>query len=199
MLSSERAAHVELDAALAIQLWVAWAGEARSVPPRLGWWQTDLIDTDGGGDLLGRLLPRTAAWAALEAAREAARLVDAQARRATKRSALVTLFALGDAAEAQLDARLLTHKRSGRQPADALAFPSPIGASWPGAVAFSRAVASHGIAPYDALPAGRLLRGPMPSSLAERARSLASALVPLEARYVLAFYDVDLSLDAGLA
>ena len=38
-----------LDAILAIQLTVAWAGEARCDPKRLAWWDTDLVDPEGGG------------------------------------------------------------------------------------------------------------------------------------------------------
>jgi hypothetical protein len=71
-----------LDDILAIQLSVAWAGEGRCEPRRLGWWETDLIDPRGGGDLMARLLPRTAAWAGLEAVREAAMRVDRKARAA---------------------------------------------------------------------------------------------------------------------
>ena len=37
---------------------------------RLGWWDCDLVDADAGGDLFARLLPRTARWAALKAARD---------------------------------------------------------------------------------------------------------------------------------
>jgi len=58
-----------LDEILALQFLVAWAGEGRCKPKRLGWWDTDLVDPDGGGDLLARLAPRTHAWAALEAVR----------------------------------------------------------------------------------------------------------------------------------
>ena len=73
-------AETALDAILTLQLAIAWAGEGRCDPPRLGWWQTDLTDPDGGGDLLRRLLPRTHAWAGLEAVREAARRTDARLR-----------------------------------------------------------------------------------------------------------------------
>jgi hypothetical protein len=38
-----------LDAILAMQLTIVWAGEGRSTPKRLGWWDTDLISEDGGG------------------------------------------------------------------------------------------------------------------------------------------------------
>lgn len=33
-----------LDRILALQFTVAWAGEGRCQPKRLGWWETDLID-----------------------------------------------------------------------------------------------------------------------------------------------------------
>ncbi|WP_441290427.1 BREX-6 system BrxE protein [Sorangium sp. KYC3313] len=54
------------DDSRAVQLTVAWAGEGICAPPRLGWWRTDLVAVEGGGDLLERLLPRTHAWASLE-------------------------------------------------------------------------------------------------------------------------------------
>jgi hypothetical protein len=45
-----------LDDILAVQLTMAWAGEGRCDPARLGWWQTDLIDEAGGVvDLFVRL------------------------------------------------------------------------------------------------------------------------------------------------
>ena len=47
-----------LDAILALQLTVAWAGEGLSDPKRLDWWRTDLVDALGGGDLFARLLPK---------------------------------------------------------------------------------------------------------------------------------------------
>ena len=46
-----------LDAILGVQLTIAWAGEGRCSPRRLGWWETDLIDEAGGGDFFARLLP----------------------------------------------------------------------------------------------------------------------------------------------
>src|SRR4051812_32057643 len=69
-----------LDEILALQLSVAWAGEAAGDPPRLGWWKTDLLDREGGGDLFARLAPRTARWAALALLRAAARKIDELAR-----------------------------------------------------------------------------------------------------------------------
>ena len=70
----------ELDEILALQFTVAWAGEAAGEPPRLGWWKSDLVDPEGGGDLFARLVPRTAAWASLALVRLAAQGVDAAAR-----------------------------------------------------------------------------------------------------------------------
>ena len=66
----------DLDAILALQLAVAWAGEAQSSPPRLGWWRTAMCDVDGGEDLLRRLTPKTWEWGVLESCRAAARRVD---------------------------------------------------------------------------------------------------------------------------
>jgi hypothetical protein len=50
---------------LSLQLAVAWAGEAAGEPTRLGWWKSDLVDPEGGGDLFARLALRTAPWAGL--------------------------------------------------------------------------------------------------------------------------------------
>src|SRR5689334_18925175 len=103
-----------LDTVLALQITVAWAGEGRCEPRRLGWWPTDLVDPAGGGDLLARLLPRTHAWASLEAVREAARRADAQAREALANpDRLRTLFFLGFEIDELLSERLTSHKRAG--------------------------------------------------------------------------------------
>ena len=84
------------DAILATQVTVAWAGEGRCKPRRLGWWDTDLVDEAGGGDFLARLLPQTHRWAALEAVREAARRTDAKARaKMADPDKMRTIFFLG--------------------------------------------------------------------------------------------------------
>ena len=69
-----------LDAILTLQLAVAWAGEADTDPPRLGWWRTAMNDPDAGEDLMKRLAPQTWRWAVLQAVREAARRADAAKR-----------------------------------------------------------------------------------------------------------------------
>ncbi|KYF49442.1 hypothetical protein BE08_33000 [Sorangium cellulosum] len=58
---SPRLSPAHLDEILALQLTVAWASEAAGEPPRLGWWRSDLVDPEAGGDLFVRLLPRTTA------------------------------------------------------------------------------------------------------------------------------------------
>src|SRR6187455_1033423 len=58
-----RISPTHLDEILSLQLAVAWAGEAAGEPARLGWWKSDLVDGEGGGDLFARLVPRTAKWA----------------------------------------------------------------------------------------------------------------------------------------
>src|SRR5664279_2175499 len=106
---------------LAIQLSVAWAGGGRCEPRRLGWWETDLIDPRGGGDLMARLLPRTAAWAGLEAVREAAMRVDRKARASLPDPDKVrTLYFLGFAIDEQLGDRLRQLKLGGQGPSKAL-------------------------------------------------------------------------------
>ncbi len=112
-LFSERA----LDAVLALQLTVAWAGEGLCEPPRLGWWQTDLVDELGGGDLLARLLPRTHRWAALATVRRAAVRADRKARLALARPDEVrTLFFWGFDTDEKLDDRLAWYQRGAIDP-----------------------------------------------------------------------------------
>lgn len=40
-----------LDEILGFQILVAWAGEGLCRPKRLRWWETDLVDPDGGTDV----------------------------------------------------------------------------------------------------------------------------------------------------
>jgi hypothetical protein len=184
-----------LDAILTIQLKVAWAGEGRGSPPRLGWWQTDLIDEAGGGDFMARLLPRTHAWASLEAVREAARRTDAKARtRMGDPDKLRTLFFLGFAADEALGDRLSILKREGRSPVEAL----PLGLVQQ---KFSHeALVSefeHKDVSFTVAPGGRQLKGPMPTDLRELVEKLAAGLVRLDDEhprladeYPLPFYKV---------
>lgn len=179
-----------LDAILALQFTVAWAGEGRCSPRRLGWWDTDLIDDAGGGDLLARLLPQTHAWASLEAVREAARQADARARgRMADPDHVRSLFFLGFELDEQLNDRLASLKRSGRPPAAALSLPLPLTA------AFSKeqliAALRGGDASFTVLPGARQLKGRPPAAPDAMIAQLAAALVPLAEQYPLPFYKLE--------
>lgn len=180
-----------LDAILALQLTIAWAGEARSTPPRLGWWDTDLVSEDGGGDLLARLAPRTHAWASLEAVREAARRVDAKARaRLATPDRLRTLYFFGFELDEQLGDRLAELKRAGRPPAEALRLPTELGASF-SADELAELLGARGAASYETMPGGRKLRGARPEAPEAMAERLAAALVPFAPEYPLPYYELD--------
>lgn len=181
-----------LDTVLALQLAVAWAGEGLSHPPRLGWWQTDLVDEAGGGDLLARLLPRTHAWASLEAAREAARRTEALARKALASSdSIHSLFFLGFEVDEKLAERLGALKRAGTPPGQVLPFPLSLSEPF-NAETLSEALRQpRSSAPaYTVTPAGRQLKGPRPDSLELTVRHLCAALLPFPERYPLPFYRV---------
>lgn len=179
-----------LDAVLALQLTVAWAGEGRCTPPRLGWWETDLIDEAGGGDFLKRLLPQTHAWASLEAVREAGRRIDAKARsKMADPDKMRTLFFLGFELDEQLGDRLSALKRAGRPPSEALHLPLPLKAD------FSKdnliATLQGGDAAFTLVPGGRQLKGARPDAPEAMVRRLAAALVPLADQYPLPFYKLE--------
>jgi hypothetical protein len=176
-----------LDAILATQLTIAWAGEGRCSPRRLGWWDTDLIDEAGGGDFLARLLPQTHAWASLEAVREAARRVDAKARgKMADPDKMRTLFFLGFEVDEQVGDRLAAHKRAGRTPADALPLPLPLTAEF----SKDKLVSSfEGVAAASTtVPNGRQMKGALPDAPDVLVKSLAAALVPFAEQYPLPFY-----------
>lgn len=179
----------DLDLALTAQIALAWAGEGGE-EPRLGWWQTDLVSEFGGEDLLRRLLPRTYPWAMLQAVREAARRKDLDLRaRASDPDQLVTLYRFGFELDEQIDERLQAHKRSGLTPLEALpGLVEVLGATlhepWDRAQ-FLQWVEAHGPGQTEAVPTGRLLRGPVPSGLDRRVAQLVAALAPLGDSYPL--------------
>jgi len=181
-----------LDAILALQLTVAWAGEGRkSAPLRLGWWETDLVDLDGGGDFFKRLLPQTHAWASLEAVREAARRVDEKARgKMAQPDALRTLFFLGFETDEQVGDRLASLKRAGRPPAEALPLEVPFAADF-SQETLASALWQGGEALFEIVPGGRQLKGKSPEAPEEIVRRLASALVPFAEQYPLPFFRVE--------
>ena len=170
---------------------MAWAGESREHTKRLGWWQTDLVDATGGGDFMARLLPRTHAWASLEAVREAARRLDEQGRRGmADPDQLRTLFFFGFDVDERLAERLAELKRGGTAPAASLPLPLALDGSF-ASDAFTAALRGAGKGPaFDVVPGGRQLKGAIPGALDLAAKNLAAALVPPPDRYPLPFYRV---------
>jgi hypothetical protein len=178
-----------LDQVLAVQLAVAWAGEGRCQPKRLGWWDTDLIDEEGGGDFFARLLPHTHRWASLEAVREAARRVDARARgKMADPDAVRTLFFMGFELDEQLADRLAFHKRDGKPPSDALPWPLPPSSR------FSRDELANALGKTrekaTVVPAGRQLKGPAPAEPDTLVKRLAAGLLPFTDHYPLPHFRV---------
>jgi hypothetical protein len=181
----------EIDEILAVQLLVAWAGEGRSEPKRFGWWETDLVDEAGGGDLLERLAPRTHAWAALELVREAARQVDARALRLLPESGkLRSLFCLGFEWDEKLNDRLAELKRQGQTPAQALPLAFSVSAVWDPAKVTPLLSRAADVAFDNVLPCGRQLKGGVPSSPLDMANRLATAMLPVTDEYPLPHFRV---------
>lgn len=174
------------DRILAVQLTVAWAGET-SEPPRLGWWKTDLVDPDAGGDLLRRLLPRTHRWAGLELAREAARRIDQKARsQMADRDKALTLFHLGFGCDEQLDQRIRQHKAAATDPSQLL--PQQLMTAEFKAEAIVDWIRTlEGDGAYKVAPGGRKLTAPVPDDRYALAANLAAALVPLADSYPMPF------------
>ena len=180
-----------LDQILALQLLVAWAGEGRCEPKRLGWWDTDLVDEAGGGDLLARLASRTHVWASLELVREAARRADAKARgKHGDPDKLRSIFFLGFELDEKLADRLSELKRQGKAPGEVLRLPLALSAQFDkdGVVSV---LSKYGKSSFDKVPpVGRQLKGAVPTSPLAMVEKLAAALLPLADEYPLPFFKV---------
>ncbi len=178
----------DLDQILALQLTIAWAGEGLCQPPRLAWWQTDLVDGPGGGDLFSRLTPRLRHWSALEAVRETARRHDARCRREVAEPEKVrTLFNLGFRVEEQLGTRLSILKSSEASPSQVLPLPLNLDSTFsPDALtAFLESLTPR--VKHTAVLGGRELSGAVLNESLILARQLAAALIPLADHYPMPF------------
>ena len=179
-----------LDHILAVQLTVAWAGESGGEPPRLGWWDSDLVDELAGGDFFRRLAPHTQHWAALEAVREVARRADTTARKTSAGPDQIrSLFHLGFEMDEQLEERLAQHKRAGDPPDKVLPDLYPVAAP------FEREDLEQWLGKppkpqYQLDPTGRKLRGSPSTEMKEVVDTLAAALLPLSETYSLPYYRV---------
>jgi hypothetical protein len=186
---SARLSNDDLDYILAIQFSVAWAGERGSDPERLGWWQTDLIDEDTGGDLFARLLPRTKNWAGLSLARRAAVRVDASARTLVPNGDQVrSLFHFGFEIDEQLCDRVAEHRRHERLPKDALPLVFAVNYAW-SKTAFAERWGRLATVKCEATSVGRRLKAKNLSAI-EAARQFAAALFPLHEKYPLPSLEV---------
>jgi hypothetical protein len=192
-MSSERIPSSTLDAVLALQMTVAWAGEGLCEPKRLDWWRTDLVDEAGGGDLFKRLFPKTHQWASLEAVREVAIQTDRKERdKLANPDALRTLFFWGASIDEQLHDRLAEHKRNAVElkPSEILPLPFELDAS------FDRSLfeTTLGIPNCDiktkVVPGGRLLANENSEPLEFKAKKLAAALLPLVNSYPMPMYRI---------
>lgn len=180
-----------LDTILAYQLTIAWAGEALSEPPRLGWWRTAMVDDAAGGDLLQRLAPRTHEWASLEVAREAATLTDRKARqRMADPDKVRTLFFWGFEVDELLVERIRQLKWSLKTPAETLPLALSLG------LEFDRGSLEkvvREVAPevaYTVQASGRELKTALPEDLATAAKLLFGAMLPLSAEYPAPFFRI---------
>jgi hypothetical protein len=177
----------DLDAILALQLSVAWAGERAGDPARLGWWSSDLVDPLGGGDLFGRLVPRTAPWAALHLVRKVAQHVDAEARSKLAIGDTVwTLFHFGFDVDEALAERLAHHRANGIAPAEVLRDALAIG-PW-SSDAFAARLAKLGSPKTEATSGGLRLKHAV-GSAPEAAPLLAAALAPLPPHYPMPYLE----------
>jgi len=191
-MSADKVSQDILDRILALQIAIAWAGEALSEPKRLGWWRTDLIDELGGGDLFKRLFPHTHQWASLEAVRKVAIQVDKQARLGmAKPDEVRTLFFWGFAVDEKLAERLNFHKRSGKKPVEVLDFPLGLDEDFV-KVDFEDAlrIPNHNVS-HKVVPGGREIAEAMPEALELRAKKLTAELLPLADNYPMPFYRVE--------
>ncbi len=190
-------AAADLDLVLTAQLAVAWAGEQGDAEsPRLSWWRTNLASEFGGQAVFAELLPATWRWASLEAAREAARRVDAAARaRDHAPDTVISLFHFGADLDEALADRLLGHKSRAAAPLAALpGLRAIIGDTFDDAL-FDRArfdawLAAHpGPATTPSAIGRRLGEAPPRPALAARPSALVGplvgALAPLEPAYPL--------------
>jgi hypothetical protein len=178
----------QLDEILALQLTVAWAGEAAGEPARLGWWRTDLVDPEGGTDLFTRLAPRTAAWTGLSLVRAAARRVDEGGREKLARGdGLWTPFHFGFEVDEQLDDRLAYHRNHEHRPVDVLGVRYLVERPW-SKPAFEVLLQSLGSPMVTVTPSGRQVAG-HGASPADAAPLLFGALLPLAPDYPLPYVE----------
>src|SRR5437773_5539789 len=94
----------QLEIVARLRAHIAWLGET----PRFGWWQTDALSPEGGGEMLKGIFPRTHGWAAVQIAWACAATVEG----GLVPPGSVSLFRLGADIEARLTSWLPARKRA---------------------------------------------------------------------------------------
>ena len=180
-----------LDAVLATQLTIAWAGEARCSPRRLGWWDTDLIDEAGGGDFFGPTPPADARVGLTRSCpiRRAARRREGPREDGEPRqdadaflSRLRARRAAWGSASPPTSAREAPRRKRSRSPSRSRRN-SPRRNS-------SRRFQGGDVA-FTAVPNGRQLKGKLPDAPDAIVQRLSAALVPFADQYPLPFYKLE--------
>lgn len=171
-----------LDTLLTLQLAVAWAGEAETDPPRLGWWRSTMVDDDGGRALFAEILPRTGSWVVFQGAREAARRLDEGLRaKFADPDGILTPFHLGYRLDERLDDHLRDLKRAGRPPEEALPELGALTSRPWSPDSFERWLSALGPSRHEVSPIGRRLLGEAPQAPELLGQRLVAALLPLPA------------------
>ncbi|PZO41939.1 MAG: BREX-6 system BrxE protein [Pseudanabaena frigida] len=175
-----------LDLILDWQMAIAWSGEGICQPTRLGWWRTDLIDEDGGADLLSRLFPRTKFYAGWEAVRDAAIAVDRRARqRMAAPDEIRTLFFCGFDIDEQLNDRLAERKRLNKK----LTLPIDWGNGFDCEALAKQICDRCGSSEYRTVFGGREVINT--GTTARNFSALVAALTPWDKEYPMPFYRVE--------
>jgi hypothetical protein len=175
----------DLDRLLTAQILLAWAGEGGE-EKRLAWWRSDMTSEYGGEDLFQRLLPNTWRWAVLQAAREAARRVDADLRgKDHDPDRIVSLFRLGFDLDERVEERFHDLKRAGAEPRVALPGLGPLMDEPWSREGFLNWVQGHGESEWVARTAGRHIEGSVPLGVDRLVHGLVGGLAPVSDSYPL--------------
>ena len=141
---------------------------------------------------MARLAPRTHAWAALEAVREAARQADARAReRHGEPDKLRTIFFLGFETDEKLADRLAAHKRGGGKPVEVVPLPFELDGGFQPEKVIEAFRGTDKPAFSAVPPVGRQMKAAPPPAANDLVRALVAALVPPADAYPLPFFRVE--------
>jgi hypothetical protein len=98
---------------------------------------------------------------------------------------VISLYSLGFELDERVEERLQALKRSGALPGEALPVLAELMDDGWDRDRFLDWITAHGEADYIPAPAGRRIRGEVPSDLRQQTRYIVAALAPLQAEYPL--------------